>query len=341
MSRLRLASGVLLLWVAVAPAATESPARRIVSVAPHLTELVYTAGAGERMVGADAYSDYPAAARALPRIGDAFQVDYEQVLALHPDLVLVWDSGTPEPVIEKLRSLGLRVERITTSRLEDIATAIRRIGMPCVVKTADFGYDGKGQIKVNDDASVAKAVASFTKQRAVVEKFIEFKCELSVIVARTPGGAMKTFPVSENIHTKHILDFSIVPARITEAVRVEAETLAKTMLALAILFAAVRSPGYAEVPWRGLAGAAAGTCSANPREREHMDAGQFRKRLSTLTGFPRERAELLARTTLVTLSSRISAGEADDLAAHRVEQDYTRMLMQAAAGFRRAPVPPG
>ena len=48
-------------------------------------------------------------------------------LALHPDLVLVWDSGTPEPVIEKLRSLGLRVERITTSRLEDIATAIRRI----------------------------------------------------------------------------------------------------------------------------------------------------------------------------------------------------------------------
>ena len=93
------------------------------------------------------------------------------------------------------------------------------------------------------------------------------------------------------------------------------ETPAKTMLALAILFAAVRSPGYAEVPWRGLAGAAAGTCSANPREREHMDAGQFRKRLSTLTGFPRERAELLARTTLVTLSSRISAGEADDLAA--------------------------
>jgi iron complex transport system substrate-binding protein len=128
MTRLRLASGALLLWVALAPGATESPAHRIVSVAPHLTELVYTAGAGKRLVGADAYSDYPAEARALPRIGDAFQVDYERVLALHPDLVLVWDTGTPEPVIEKLRNLGLRVERITTARLEDIATAIRGIG---------------------------------------------------------------------------------------------------------------------------------------------------------------------------------------------------------------------
>jgi 5-(carboxyamino)imidazole ribonucleotide synthase len=112
---------------------------------------------------------------------------------------------------------------------DDLEAAIRRIGLPCVVKTADFGYDGKGQIKVSDDASTAKAVASFTKQRAVVEKYIDFKCELSVIVARTKDGAMKTFPVSENIHTKHILDFSIVPARISEHIRIEAETLARTI----------------------------------------------------------------------------------------------------------------
>jgi iron complex transport system substrate-binding protein len=130
MSRLRFASGVVLLaWLVALPAVSGPPAQRIVSVAPHLTELVYTAGAGNRIVGADAYSDYPEQARALPRIGDAFQVDYERVLALHPDLVLVWDTGTPEPVIEKLRSLGLRVERITTARLEDIAVAIRRIGV--------------------------------------------------------------------------------------------------------------------------------------------------------------------------------------------------------------------
>lgn len=109
---------------------------------------------------------------------------------------------------------------------DDLAAAIRRIGLPCVVKTADFGYDGKGQIKVGDEETMAKAVAAFAKQRCVIEKFIDFKCELSVLVARSSKGEVKIFPVAENIHTKHILDFSIVPARVSEAVRVEAEKLA-------------------------------------------------------------------------------------------------------------------
>lgn len=109
---------------------------------------------------------------------------------------------------------------------DDLAAAIRKIGLPCVVKTADFGYDGKGQIKVSDDASMAKAVASFAKQRCVIEKFIDFKCELSVLVARGITGEVKVFPVAENIHTKHILDFSIVPARINDAVKADAEKLA-------------------------------------------------------------------------------------------------------------------
>ena len=109
---------------------------------------------------------------------------------------------------------------------DDLAAAIRKIGLPCVVKTADFGYDGKGQIKVSDDATLAKAVASFAKQRCVIEKFIDFKCELSVLVARSSNGEVKIFPVAENIHTKHILDFSIVPARIGDAVKAEAEKLA-------------------------------------------------------------------------------------------------------------------
>ncbi len=109
---------------------------------------------------------------------------------------------------------------------DDLAAAIRKIGLPCVVKTADFGYDGKGQIKVADDASLAKAVASFAKQRCVIEKFIDFKCELSVVVARSSTGEVKAFPVAENIHTKHILDFSIVPARVSAEIAAEAEKLA-------------------------------------------------------------------------------------------------------------------
>ncbi len=107
----------------------------------------------------------------------------------------------------------------------DLAAAVKAVGRPCVVKTADFGYDGKGQLKVTDDATLAQAVTAFAKQRAVVERYIDFKCELSVVVARSADGTASTFPVSENIHTRHILDFSIVPARVPAAVTQQAEQL--------------------------------------------------------------------------------------------------------------------
>lgn len=111
----------------------------------------------------------------------------------------------------------------------DLAAAVKRIGLPCVVKTADFGYDGKGQQKVSTVEQIPAAAAAFARQRAVVERFIDFKCELSVIVARNPAGEMRTFPVAENIHTRHILDFSIVPARIDSAVATQARALAESI----------------------------------------------------------------------------------------------------------------
>jgi iron complex transport system substrate-binding protein len=107
---------------------TPEPVRRIVSLAPHLTELVYTAGAGDRLVGVEIHSNFPPSARALPHIGDVSQVDFERLLALKPDLVLVWSGGTPEPVIEQLSRLGLRVHRVTIVHLADVATAVRDIG---------------------------------------------------------------------------------------------------------------------------------------------------------------------------------------------------------------------
>lgn len=111
----------------------------------------------------------------------------------------------------------------------DLAAAIRQIGLPCVVKTADFGYDGKGQLKVTDEASLARAIAAFTGHRAVVEQWVDFKCELSVIVARTAAGATRSFPVAENIHTKHILDFTILPARLAPEVQAKARTIAEAL----------------------------------------------------------------------------------------------------------------
>jgi iron complex transport system substrate-binding protein len=108
-----------------APAAA---AKRIVSLAPHITELAYAAGAGGRLVATVEYSDFPASARTLPRIGDAFRIDLEQLLALRPDLVLSWQDGTPAAVLERLDALGLRHEAVSAVRLDDIATAMERIG---------------------------------------------------------------------------------------------------------------------------------------------------------------------------------------------------------------------
>lgn len=100
----------------------------MVTLAPNLTELVFAAGAGERVVGAVQYSDYPEAAQRIPRVGDAFRVDNEKILALRPDLVLVWESGTPRAVIEKLQALGLKVAVVQVSSLPQVGDALRQIG---------------------------------------------------------------------------------------------------------------------------------------------------------------------------------------------------------------------
>ena len=118
----------LLVLALIAIAAHAAPPQRIVSLAPHLTELAFTAGAGDRIVATVEYSDHPDAARTIPRIGDAFRVDLERLVALRPDAVLVWESGNPAPTIERIRALRLPVVAFQTQRLEHVATALREIG---------------------------------------------------------------------------------------------------------------------------------------------------------------------------------------------------------------------
>jgi iron complex transport system substrate-binding protein len=119
---------VLLAAVLCAVTASSASPSRIVSLAPHLTEIAYAAGAGASLVGTVDYSDYPQAARALPRVGDGWSVDYERVLSLRPDVVLAWTSGTPRATIERLQALQLRVVEIATFRLADVPAALRRVG---------------------------------------------------------------------------------------------------------------------------------------------------------------------------------------------------------------------
>ncbi len=104
-----------------------------------------------------------------------------------------------------------------------LASALEKTGAPAVLKTASFGYDGKGQQKI---ASPADAAAIEVRELSVLEKFIGYTKEISVIVARGIDGAMETFPVCENIHRNHILDVTIVPGNVSEAVKKSARELA-------------------------------------------------------------------------------------------------------------------
>ena len=102
--------------------------QRVVTLAPGLTELVYEIGAGDILVGVSAWSDYPREVLELPVVGDAFSVDHEQLAMLRPDLLLVWESGTPAHTVDELRRLGYEVAVIRTRGLKDIGAALRQIG---------------------------------------------------------------------------------------------------------------------------------------------------------------------------------------------------------------------
>lgn len=104
------------------------PARRVISLAPSLTEMLYAAGGGNTLVGAVEYSDYPPAALKVPRIGSNMHLDLERIAQLKPDLVLVWMHGNAEREIERLRVLKIPMFFLEPHHLGDIPDGLERIG---------------------------------------------------------------------------------------------------------------------------------------------------------------------------------------------------------------------
>lgn len=104
-----------------------APAERIITLAPNLAELVFAAGASEHLKAVVEYSNFPAQAKHLPRIGDAFRIDLERVIELEPDLVIAWRSGNPQTALQKLEQLGITVWQVEISRPEEIAEAVENI----------------------------------------------------------------------------------------------------------------------------------------------------------------------------------------------------------------------
>lgn len=106
----------------------QKPAKRVLALAPHVTELLFAAGGGERIVGAVTYSDYPEAAKKIPRVGDNRQIDIERVIAAKPDLIVVWTHSSASRQIEALRNLGVPLFRSEPEKLDAIPDTVARLG---------------------------------------------------------------------------------------------------------------------------------------------------------------------------------------------------------------------
>ena len=129
---------------------------------------------------------------------------------------------------EFLRASGIPCANFAVvSSLAELQAAVRTIGFPCVLKTADFGYDGKGQVKLPTAAAdLAAAWNKIGGGVGVLEAWVPFQLEISVLVARTVDGRTAVYDAAENLHRNHILHLSLSPARISAASATEARTLA-------------------------------------------------------------------------------------------------------------------
>ena len=104
------------------------PAKRIISLAPNITEVLFHVGAGEQIVGADEYSNYPPAAKEIVRVNNHAAANYELILSLKPDLVIAWQSGNGDKIIDPLRKLGIPVFVVETRQIDKIPSLFRRVG---------------------------------------------------------------------------------------------------------------------------------------------------------------------------------------------------------------------
>lgn len=192
---------------------------------------------------AAAYDDLTAA-RELAYRSDVVTYEFENVDATAIGVISELKPVYPPPSvlrvcqdreIEKstMRSLGIGVPDFRVARSgQEAADAVREIGVPAVMKTTRWGYDGKGQSVVQaegDARSAFEDLGGSEDAPMIVEGFVDFEMEVSVICARDLDGETRTFPVAENVHVNGILDTSIVPAGCSDDVKAEAERVAMSV----------------------------------------------------------------------------------------------------------------
>ena len=147
-----------------------------------------------------------------------------------PDILAITQDRLSEK--DFIAKLGIQTARYASiSSLDTLECAIEAIGLPAVLKTRRFGYDGKGQVSIREDTDPAAAWRGIGQQPAIVESFVLFEREVSIVAARAQNGRIECFDLTENEHRDHILARSRVPARVPDALAREAQAIAEKIAA--------------------------------------------------------------------------------------------------------------
>jgi len=142
------------------------PPQRIIALTPHITELLFAVGAGSQVVGVDSASDYPKAVQVLPRVGDYSRINFERILALKPDLVIVWVGGNRATDIHGLEKMGVPVLHTQATRLDDVARLLRLVGQAS-------GHAGEGDAAARDFSARLSALQIRTVRQPPVSVFYQ------------------------------------------------------------------------------------------------------------------------------------------------------------------------
>ena len=207
--------------------------------------------------------------------------------------------------------------------LADLEKAYAEIGPKAVLKTAAFGYDGKGQVLLAEGSDLAAAWEELGGQKAVLEGFVDFECEVSVILARSTDGEVAPFPVAENQHRHHMLDMSIVPARIDEEAMEQAFEIA-IQIAEAMDYVGLLAVEF----FVGKDGEVlVNEMAPRPHNSGHftMDGcmtSQFEQQLRAVCGLPLGANELLGFTVMINLLGDMWRGEPRRLNEEEILESY-------------------
>lgn len=190
-------------------------------------------------------SDYqdPVGLRAFAAAVDVISFEFENVSAEGLDLLASLRPVRPAPsilrisqdrVLEKSFINGVGVATApwrAVESLEGLRAAVAELGLPSVLKTTRLGYDGKGQRTLRHEDDLPVAFAALAPKPLILEGFVDFACEISVVIARGVDGAMSAFDTVENRHRDHILDLTLAPARVTPEIAARAQEIARTVAA--------------------------------------------------------------------------------------------------------------